>query len=187
VSVGRLVAKKEFSLLLDAVMQIQKKGLLVNIMIVGDGPERSALENKAAAYGVNLALPGACYGEEFLSLCFGSAAVAVIPGAAGLLVIHSMSYGTSVIVHDDDYHQKPEASAVEDCLTGNKFKRGNVNSLAAAITNVLSGSPSSEKVTAACRKIIESYWSPRFMRSVFDKAVDALPAVSVKESHIRSN
>src|SRR5262249_18708944 len=44
VSVGRLVAKKGFDLLLEATRQLRDRGLVFRVEILGDGPERGRLE-----------------------------------------------------------------------------------------------------------------------------------------------
>jgi glycogen(starch) synthase len=46
VFVGRLVSDKGVNLLLDALFQLQKRDLFPNVTIIGDGPERSALERQ---------------------------------------------------------------------------------------------------------------------------------------------
>lgn len=52
-AVGRLVPQKGFDQLVEAAV-----GLPVELTVVGEGPERAALQRLAAARGVSLALPG---------------------------------------------------------------------------------------------------------------------------------
>jgi glycosyltransferase involved in cell wall biosynthesis len=47
VSIGRLVPWKGFSELIDAVAMVRARGIAVSLAIVGDGPQRDALEKKA--------------------------------------------------------------------------------------------------------------------------------------------
>jgi glycosyltransferase involved in cell wall biosynthesis len=51
-AVGRLSAEKGFDVLLRAVTQLVHRGLDVGLMIVGDGPERTALTNLIATLGM---------------------------------------------------------------------------------------------------------------------------------------
>lgn len=175
-SVGRLTEVKNYALLLDAVNLLSRKGRPVNILLVGDGPERDMLERKAKEMGVRLVCTGSRYDEEFLSLCFSAADITVIPGAAGLTVIHSLTFGTPVIVHDDADSQMPEAEAVVDGVSGALFRSGDAGSLVQAIEMVLHNLPRSPSVADQCRSIVDAAYSPSQMRLVFDDAVSGCPA-----------
>ncbi|GFE83935.1 glycosyl transferase [Steroidobacter agaridevorans] len=55
-SVGRLVAEKNQMPLVDAVADLRATGADVHLMLVGDGPLRSALEQRAAERGISAAI-----------------------------------------------------------------------------------------------------------------------------------
>ncbi len=176
-SVGRLAHGKRFSLLVDAAAVLLRQGLHVNLLLVGDGPERESLAEQAKEAGVRLAFAGAQYDESFLSLALASADLAVIPGAAGLSVIHSLSYGTPVVVHGNDAVQMPETEAVEDGLNGAIFREGDVGDLARSISRILRELPRGPIRATRCRRVIEAKYSPARMREAFDRAIsgDAAP------------
>jgi glycosyltransferase involved in cell wall biosynthesis len=52
VTVGRLTAQKRIDLLLDACAVLRSRGRPARLRIVGDGPERRSLEERAAALGI---------------------------------------------------------------------------------------------------------------------------------------
>lgn len=52
VTVGRLLANKRVDLLLDAVARLHAQGDMVTCRVIGDGPERTALEARAHALGI---------------------------------------------------------------------------------------------------------------------------------------
>ena len=52
VTVGRLTAQKRIGLILDAVAALQGRGRRLALTIVGDGPERGALEAQASRLGI---------------------------------------------------------------------------------------------------------------------------------------
>ena len=54
--VGRLSREKGFDLLLDAVGQIRKSFPAIDLVIVGEGPEESALRNRCWELGLNSAV-----------------------------------------------------------------------------------------------------------------------------------
>src|SRR5438445_13808641 len=72
VTVGRLSAQKRIPLLLEAVAQLRATGRGVPLTIVGDGPERPALERRAAGLGVADAVR-----------CLGDVSPARIPDVLG--------------------------------------------------------------------------------------------------------
>jgi len=52
VTVGRLTAQKRVDLLLEAFGVLARRGRPLRLLIVGDGPERAALERRASALGI---------------------------------------------------------------------------------------------------------------------------------------
>lgn len=52
VTVGRLTPQKRIDVVVDAVAAARAKGIVLRLTIVGDGPERRALERRAAAAGI---------------------------------------------------------------------------------------------------------------------------------------
>jgi glycosyltransferase involved in cell wall biosynthesis len=53
VTVGRLTKQKRIDLLIDAMAMLKEKGVNVPLTVIGDGPERAALEQRAAGQGVS--------------------------------------------------------------------------------------------------------------------------------------
>ncbi|HEX2991563.1 MAG TPA: glycosyltransferase family 4 protein [Anaerolineales bacterium] len=96
--VGRLQARKRIDLLLRACARLQPKPRLV---IVGDGPEREALETLAREVYPSAEFTGARHGEE-LRPYFTQADLFVLSGTGGLAVQEAMSYGLPVIVARGD-------------------------------------------------------------------------------------
>ena len=96
--VGRLQARKRVDYLLRACAQIDSKPRLV---IVGDGPERVALESMAQETYPSAEFIGAKHGAE-LKPYFTEADLFVLPGTGGLAVQEAMSYGLPIIVAQGD-------------------------------------------------------------------------------------
>jgi len=96
--VGRLQARKRVDHLLRACAQMDSKPRLV---IIGDGPERSALESIAKGMYPGTAFIGSKHGAE-LKPYFAAADLFVLPGTGGLAVQEAMSYGLPVIVAQGD-------------------------------------------------------------------------------------
>ena len=98
VFVGRLQARKNVDLLLGACAEI---GSQPRLIIVGDGPEREALESLASEIYPRAEFVGAKHGAE-LKPYFTEADLFVLPGTGGLAVQEAMSYGLPVIVAEGD-------------------------------------------------------------------------------------
>ena len=96
--VGRLQARKRIDHLLRACAEMNTKPRLV---IVGDGPERSALESLAKSLYPSAEFIGAKHGGE-LKPYFSQADLFVLPGTGGLAVQEAMSHGLPVIVAKGD-------------------------------------------------------------------------------------
>lgn len=175
ICVGRLTAAKQLDLLLEAVKQIRRREQDLNILLVGDGPERKALQAQATEEGLSVHFTGAVHDEASLSIYFSASDATVIPGAAGLTAIHSLAYGTPIITHDDMDSQMPEAEAVIPGETGFYYRKGDVDSLVRSINETLLQLPRSETTRRKCMSIVDKYYNPRRMQRVFDEAVSSIP------------
>ena len=96
--VGRLQARKRIDSLLRACAEMESKPRLI---IIGDGPERAALESLAKEIYPSAEFIGAKHGAE-LKPYFEQADLFVLPGTGGLAVQEAMSYGLPVIVAKGD-------------------------------------------------------------------------------------
>ncbi len=96
--VGRLQARKRVDYLLRACAEMASKPRLI---IVGDGPERIALESLAKDVYPSAEFIGAKHGANLKSY-FMQADIFVLPGTGGLAVQEAMSYGLPVIVAKGD-------------------------------------------------------------------------------------
>ena len=96
--VGRLQARKRIDSLLRACAEMESKPRLI---IVGDGPERAALESLAKVVYPAAEFAGAKHGAE-IKPYFAEADLFVLPGTGGLAVQEAMSHGLPVIVAKGD-------------------------------------------------------------------------------------
>jgi len=95
--VGRLQARKRLDSLLRACAEIQN----IKLIIVGDGPERAALEALAKEIYPGAEFVGAKHGAE-IKAYFAEADLFVLPGTGGLAVQEAMSHGLPIIVAQGD-------------------------------------------------------------------------------------
>jgi glycosyltransferase involved in cell wall biosynthesis len=128
--VGRLQARKRIDSLIRACAEMESKPRLT---IVGDGPERTALEALAKEIYPSAEFIGSKHGAE-LKPYFEGADLFVLPGTGGLAVQEAMSYGLPVIVAQGDGTQDDLVRETN----GWQIPPGDYSALVATMKNALS-------------------------------------------------
>lgn len=166
--IGRLTKVKQLDMLLAAIADLKKKGENYNLVLVGDGTERSSLELKAKEKCIDSVwFYGACYDEKTNAELIYNADLCVAPGNVGLTAMHTMVFGTPVISHNDFKWQMPEFEAICPTQTGDFFDYGNVESLSMAISKWFSEKADKrEEVRQACYNEIDTQWNPNYQMSI---------------------
>jgi glycosyltransferase involved in cell wall biosynthesis len=98
--VGRLQMRKRVDLLIEACARLPQ-ALQPELVIVGDGPERSTLENLAKKVYPLAVFPGSRHGTDLVPY-FSSADLFVLPGTGGLAVQEAMAYGLPIVLGRGD-------------------------------------------------------------------------------------
>jgi len=173
ISIGRLVSLKKLDQLIDAVVLLKDQGHAMNVLLVGDGPERSKLEDYAIHRGVSIRFLGAVYDDNIVGSLISTCAVCVVPGRMGLTAMDSMGFGTPVVTHDDYSRHSPEFEAIRDGETGSFYESDNVQSLASSIKMWVDGTTDRDRTRATCYQIIDQYYSPETQREIIDKAISS--------------
>jgi hypothetical protein len=125
---------------------------------------------------VRVHFEGACYDESRLAALITASNVTVVPGRVGLTAIHSISYGVPVVSHSDPDDQFPEWEAIIPGRTGSYFRKGDVRSLAEAISPWIAIAEPPQEVRAACDTLIDRFWNPAYQRRAIERAVCGEPA-----------
>lgn len=172
---GRLIKARRLHLLLQALTLLRGEGHQPNLLLVGDGPEREALQAYADENELAVRFYGACYDEETLGRLISAANATVVPGPIGLATIHSLVYGTPVITHNDPEAQMPEAEAIIPGINGDFFRRGDVADLAQVVTRWIT--PKSVKGQRRCHYVVDQFYNPEVQRRVIEQAIAGEPAV----------
>ncbi|NQU32376.1 MAG: glycosyltransferase [Bacteroidetes bacterium] len=171
--VGRLTPQKKLSMLIEAAHILKKKGIELNILFVGDGPERKNFEQLVLSYSMtsNVVFYGACYTEEELGPLFMLSDLCVAPGEIGLTCMHAFAYGIPVVTHDNPDLQGPEWEAIQPGITGELFRYDDVQDLARVIAGWLELGKSRKQLSVDCRRIIDRYYNPSYQAMVINGAV----------------
>lgn len=169
--IGRLTKSKRLDMLIEAASNLIMSGLKCNVVFVGDGPEKESLMKMANDLGVPVWFYGACYDDITNAELIFNADICVAPGNVGLTAIHSMTFGTPVITHDDYSNQMPEFEAIKVNKTGAFFHAGSVESLVSTIRSWFTTCPDREVVRHACYEEIDNFWTPDFQMTEFRKHI----------------
>ncbi|HZU62862.1 MAG TPA: glycosyltransferase family 4 protein [Novosphingobium sp.] len=157
---ARLIDLCRFDLLIDAAAQLARRGRPVNVLLVGNGPERAALEAQAKALGVDVHFYGACYDEDVLGQLLYKADLTVSPGKIGLTAMHTLMYGTPALTHDNFDQQMPEVEALMADGVGALFSLEVPGDLADKIEAWFARPASRAETRALCREEIRRHWTP---------------------------
>lgn len=159
---GRLVAEKGLPLLLDAARHLKDSGLIVNVMFIGDGPERRNLTELAVRLHLSdtVAFTGDLRGAE-LERAVTSVPIVVMPSVweetAGLSAIEQMMRGRVVIVADIG----GLSEVVGD--SGLKFPPGDALALASCIRRVIQNPSLAASLGSAARERAIQLFGPDSM------------------------
>ena len=163
--VGRLQSRKRVDLLLQACASLGE-AVRPRLVIVGDGPERPALEALAKTIYPSAEFIGAKHGAE-LAHFFSVADLFVLPGTGGLAVQEAMSYGLPVIMGQGD--------GTNDDLVrpgnGWQIPPNNLNALTETIKQALSDAERLRTMGAESYRIVAEEINLEKMVGVFVEAL----------------
>jgi glycosyltransferase involved in cell wall biosynthesis len=183
--VGRLVPGKALEVLIEALALMRPHAQVV-LQIIGDGPEKEALERQAASLGLaeSVLFVGPCYDEERLGMLIGGADLVVSPGNVGLTAMHAFAFGTPVVTHGDPTRQMPEYEVIRPGVTGFFFQFGDSRDLATRCLDWFKRGIDRSKVAAACGEVIDRYYNPVRQRTIIEAVAVASGYSREKESDI---
>lgn len=167
---GRLIKSKKVNLLIEAINQLNANNIPCNLLIVGDGYDRKNLEGMAneKLFNKNIIFYGDCYNELILGDLIYRSTFLVSPGNVGLSAIHSLSYGTPVITHDNFNNQMPEVEVIESGYNGYFFEENNLESLKTTLIKSIQ-LPKLSKID--CRSKIETFYNYKFQIKLLEKLI----------------
>lgn len=173
VVIGRLNKRKKLPMLLEAAAVLKQQGLIVNVVMIGDGEDREYLLEQAQGRGLSsqLWLYGACYDEKQNAELLYNSDICVMPGDIGLTAIHALMFGVPVITHNAFEHHGPEFEAVNPGESGLFFEYDDVSSLADSIKQWLGSVKSRESVRQACYDSIDKSWNPYYQIEVLKSVI----------------
>ncbi len=170
---GRLQPVKRLPWLIQALALVVQRGMHVHLVLVGDGSERPRLESLSAELRLTRLVHflGAVYDESRLGLVISASDLSVVPSGAGLTVMHSLAYGTPVLLHDKTEEHFPEWEAVREEETGWFYRWGDVSDFANKIIDTLFPKPRKHSISSACRSMIGNRYNTMTHAGLFIEAI----------------
>lgn len=138
VYLGRLDARKRVDRLVTALVQVAADGLSLDLDVVGEGPERRALEQEVHRLGVadrvhwHGHLPDWAATQAILDHCD----LVILPSHAGLAVVDAFAAARPVLIVDDAAQNGPEAALVADGETGFRYSPATAEALAGRLRQI---------------------------------------------------
>lgn len=139
IHVGRLVKWKRVDLLCYAVEKLKNDFPQIELLVIGDGPEKENLKNLTKQLSIenHVDFIDGTYNTESLGRYLLSSAIYVLAGMGGLSINEAMAFGKPIICSVCDGTEK---LLVKDGYNGLYFKEGDVESLTQKISLLLSDS-----------------------------------------------
>lgn len=174
VYIGRLLEDKQADILLRAFALVGKVHSDCRLTIIGEGPERSKLENLSHELKLkNVHFEGEVLDEEHAGKWIYISDAFVMPGRLGLSVVHSFCFGTPVISQKKDYHFHGEGIAyIKDGENGLLAEDGNFQDLAQKMIRIISDPELTNKLRTNAYNSSQNECSADNMIAGFEKAVE---------------
>lgn len=151
---GRLLPVKRADVAVEAMRHLARQAEPPLLVVVGDGPERPALEERAGDLPVRFV--GATYDLELLARYFAVADLLVLPGRVGLTCVHGFANGVPCLTSSDTaVVQSPEYDYVEDGVNGVILAGPDPELLASAVAALLEDDTRMEALRRGARASAE--------------------------------
>lgn len=173
VCLGRLMERKKVGLLLTAFAMAQADFKSKQVLtIVGDGPDREDLEERAIQLGIAhvTRFTGAVDDEEALARHLNDAWASVSPGAAGLNLVHSAVYGIPLLLSRHDPHG-PEVSLAREGVNALYFCTDDASDLAGRLLALERNDELWERLSEGAAKSVTTGYGMQAMVRTFEKAI----------------
>jgi glycosyltransferase involved in cell wall biosynthesis len=172
--VSRLHSENRLDMAIQALDRLRIAHPTLELVVIGNGDEeRARLEQLARQLGVQkrVRFVGAIYDEPALAPWFLSASVFCYPANVGLSLLHAFGYGLPVVTTNRVAAQNPEIEALSHGVNGLLYQDGSVDSLAEAISTVISDQALAQRMGQAARETVVQTFS-------LEKMVDGIVAAT---------
>jgi glycosyltransferase involved in cell wall biosynthesis len=181
VSMSRLMDTKKYVLLVQAFHILRQTMPNARLTIIGEGPDRSAIEAAAGSeLGRSIVLTGAIYDEEKIAIHMNAADAFVMAGRMGLAINHALAYDLPTVcfrrTESGPYHGS-EIAHLKSGLTGQFVESFTADAMAASIVEMFRITPDPR---ASYKNSIQNYVDEHLS---VDRMVSGFRAI---DNHLRT-
>jgi len=153
--IGRLVKWKRVDLLIEAVKRLVVSFPTLQLVVIGDGPEKENLMQQAIDSGVNnnVLFTGGIHNPKMLGVYMSESTIYVLAGMGGLSMNDAMAYGLPVVCSVCD---TTERDIVRHGKNGFFFKENDVDSLVQVLDLLLRDPELCKQMGEKSKQIIEN-------------------------------
>lgn len=172
--IGRLEVPKKLSNILSAISILEEQNIFINCVFIGEGNDMNHLKKLSEQLNIKdrVWFYGACYDDNKIAQLIYNADICISPGNVGLTAIHSLSFGTPVITHNNFPNQMPEFEAIIENKNGAFFQENNLHSLVMTIKNWLKQHPQKDKeIISECYNSIDTKYNPYYQINIIKRAL----------------
>lgn len=153
VHIGRLIPWKKVDLLIEACEKVRKRGFNIELVIIGDGPEKNNLQELSKKFEkLKTSFLGGIHDYISLGKELIISDLYVLAGIGGLSINDAMCFGLPVICSECD---GTEAELVKDGYNGYIFENDSLEDLEKKIILVLKDEEKRKAMGLASLEIIE--------------------------------
>ena len=163
---------QKLSQLLLAQNELRSQSSNFNLIFIGDGIEKPNLESLVKKLNLekHVWFYGPCYDERDLANLIYNSDLCVSPGNVGLTAIHSLTFGTPVITHNNYLNQMPEFSQLLKMKLVIFFKK-EIYRLANTISKTIELIRTKIITPENCRQIIDIKFNPYYQIKVLKEVL----------------
>lgn len=172
--VGRLIERKGAEFAVRAVAELRQQGHKLRLLVVGDGPERPALERLAGEIGVraNVAFAGVLPPAEVAPL-YRRASALLFPAVTdwkgeqegfGMVLVEAMRSGLPIVAT----RSGGIPDVIADGRTGLLVPERDAGAIAAAVARLRGQPDEARRLAAAAQADVASRFAPEHIARVFD-------------------
>ncbi len=163
--VGALESRKDFATLLRAFARLRDRGHAARLAILGEGPQRAALERLARDLGVaeSVWLPGHVNNPYPYMARAAVFALSSRREGSGAVLVEALACGTPVVSTDCPYGPR---ETLQDGEVGPLVPVADAQALADALSAVLASPPDPERLRQAASVFEVRHSAPRYLEAM---------------------
>lgn len=175
-SIGRMAKVKGYGILIKAVKVLKEKGIDVHLILIGDGPQRKALQELSEKLGLSSSIKFTGWLESDEKFKFLAASdiyvMSSIHEGFGVVLLEAMAAGVPIIATD----QGGQTDIIKDSRSGILIPPGKAEKLAEAVLSLAKDPKKRENISTFNKSYVKEYDISRIAErylDIFNEAINS--------------